>query len=457
MNPPLPIDGVLPPDLQGTLVRIGPGTSGGKAEAEAEGGAQSGARAGALHAIEIRDGAAVSYLTGPSSADANVFWHAGKVLALAESGLPQQFSRLLEPEEFEGGLKVPVASHVHRDAATGGRVLFGVERGTEIAPPFLRIGEWDASGALVQHREVELERATWQHDMGVTSGHLVFIESPTEFSEALYGRGDDNGGEGEGDGEGEGGGWGPDVPVPFRWDPGAPGWIGVLDREQSGADPGAGVRWVRLDPCLVTHVLHAHDDGDAVVLYVCRYEVPEEGQPVDLESSVLGPSGIGMSLIAGGLPILERWRIEGERLERTQVDDRRVEYPTSDPLCEGGPFRYGYSVEVTPNEDRSVDREVDHVGLLRFDMARDEVLAWNPGQYRTASEPIFVRAADGRSDDEGWLLTVVNDATRGSSDLYVLDASSFGRRAPQAVIHLPETVALPFRSHGTWVGADRYR
>ncbi len=25
MNPPLPIDGVLPPDLQGTLVRIGPG------------------------------------------------------------------------------------------------------------------------------------------------------------------------------------------------------------------------------------------------------------------------------------------------------------------------------------------------------------------------------------------------------------------------------------------------
>ena len=443
MNPPLPIDGVLPPDLQGTLVRIGPGTPGGEAE--------EGPQAGALHAIEIRDGAAVSYLTGPSSADANVFWHAGKVLALAESGLPQQFSRLLVPEEFEGGLQVPVASHVHRDATTGGRVLFGVERGTEIAPPFLRVGEWDASGALVYHREVELERATWQHDLGVTAGHLVFIESPTEFSEALYGHGDD------GDDED----WAPDVPVPFRWDPGAPGWIGVLDRDHSGvgvgSGSGVGVRWVRLDPCLVTHVLHAHDDGDAVVLYVCRYQVPEEGQPVDLDASVVGPPGIGMSLIAGGLPILERWRIEGERLERTQVDDRRVEYPTSDPVCEGGPFRYGYGVEVAPNGDRSVDREVDHVCLLRFDTVRDEVVAWNPGQYRTASEPLFVRAADGRSDDEGWLLTVVNDATRGSSDLYVLDASSFGRRAPQAVIHLPESVALPFRSHGTWIGADRYR
>ena len=163
-----------------------------------------------------------------------------------------------------------------------------------------------------------------------------------------------------------------------------------------------------------------------------------------------------MSLIWGGLPLLERWRIEGERVERTQVDDRMVEYVTSDPLCEGGPFRYGYGVEVAPNGDRSVDREVDHLGLLRFDMARDEVAAWNPGQYRTASEPLFVRAIDGRSDNEGWLLTMVYDATRAASDLHVLDASSLGR-APQAIVHLPESVALPFRSHGTWVGADRYR
>ena len=163
-----------------------------------------------------------------------------------------------------------------------------------------------------------------------------------------------------------------------------------------------------------------------------------------------------MSLIAGGLPILERWRIEGERLEREQVDDRLVEYATSDPLCEGRPFRYGYGVEMAPNWDRSVDREVDHLGLLRFDMARDEVVAWNPGQHRTASEPLFVRAVDGKSDDEGWLLTVVYDATRGASDLFVLDASSLGRR-PQAIIHLPESVELPFRSHGTWISADRYR
>jgi carotenoid cleavage dioxygenase len=95
------------------------------------------------------------------------------------------------------------------------------------------------------------------------------------------------------------------------------------------------------------------------------------------------------------------------------------------------------------------------VGLFKFDFGRDEVTAWSPGEGKTCSEPLFVRAADGHGDDEGWLLTLVGDPDRGASDLYVLDASALGRRRPEAVIHLPES--LPVRSHGEWVPADRYR
>ena len=99
--------------------------------------------------------------------------------------------------------------------------------------------------------------------------------------------------------------------------------------------------------------------------------------------------------------------------------------------------------------------EASPVGLLKFDLSREEVASWSPGPGRTPSEPLFVRAVDGHGDDEGWLLTVVDDANRGASDLYVLDASSLGRRRPEAVIHLP--ARLPVRSHGEWVPADRYR
>jgi carotenoid cleavage dioxygenase-like enzyme len=193
-----------------------------------------------------------------------------------------------------------------------------------------------------------------------------------------------------------------------------------------------------------------------MVMHVVRYAVPESGQPFDHASSVVGRAGIGESLIGGGLGVLERWRIEGTTCEQVQVDDRMVEYVQADPLYEGARFRYGYGVEVAPAAAGSVEGgDVDHLGLLKIDVARDEVRSWRPGEYRVASEPLFVRATDGEGDDEGWLLTVVYDATREASDIYVLDASSFGRRGPQTVIHLP--AGLPFRSHGTWVGADRYR
>ncbi len=72
-----------------------------------------------------------------------------------------------------------------------------------------------------------------------------------------------------------------------------------------------------------------------IVLYVCRYAVPEAGQPVDLSASVVGPDGIGLSAIGGSLAVLERWRIVGDRVERMQLDERHVEYPRIDALCEG--------------------------------------------------------------------------------------------------------------------------
>jgi carotenoid cleavage dioxygenase len=416
-DPLLAIEGVLPPDLQGTFLHIGPGSPG-----------DDGSEAGALHAIELRDGTAVSYLTRPSTADANLFWHAGSVLALPESGRPQRYSRELVPQEFSGALQVDIASHVRREAASGRRLLFGVDQGPETTS--LRLGEWAPDGSLATARSVTLERATWQHDIGLTAARVVFIESPTEPL-------------------------GGDHAVDYRWVPGAEGWLGLVRRDDPNPADAA-VQWVRVDPCLVTHVLGAYDEGDegAMVLYPCCYPVPEKGQSIDLTQPVVGAAGIGQQTIGGGLAVLERWRVHGDRLEREQLDDRFVEYPRMDAACGAAAFRYGYCVELGLGLEPGT---VTQRGLLRFDLARSEVATWSPGEGRSAGEPVFVRAVDGRSDDEGWLLCLVEDAGRGGTDLYVLDASAFGRRAPQAVVHLPESVVLPFRSHNEWVGAEHYR
>jgi carotenoid cleavage dioxygenase len=251
--------------------------------------------------------------------------------------------------------------------------------------------------------------------------------------------------------------------------PGAEGWLGVVPRDGDGTD----VRWFRLDPCLVTHVLGAWDEegsGD-IVLFVCVYDALEAGRPYDPAASVVGPQGVGLVSIGGSLAVLERWRVTADRVERTQIHDRYVEYPRVDASLEGAPFRYGYSVQqdwadpavgtgatrgnAAVDPHAVVERGAAPIALLKIDVARDEAMPWHPGPGRRPSEPLFVRAVDGHGDDEGWLLSVVDDVNRGTSDIYVLDASSMGRRGPEAVIHLP--VRLPLRSHGEWVPADRYR
>ena len=123
------------------------------------------------------------------------------------------------------------------------------------------------------------------------------------------------------------------------------------------------MRWFRLDPCLVTHVLGAYEEAANPTAasqasapmrrkapscsMSCCYAAPEVGQPVDLSASVVGPAGIGLTTIGGSLGVLERWRIVGEDVQRTLVDERYVEYPRIDAACDATAFRYGYSLEMT--------------------------------------------------------------------------------------------------------------
>src|SRR5205814_9286165 len=70
------------------------------------------------------------------------------------------------------------------------------------------------------------------------------------------------------------------------------------------------------------------------------------------------------------------------------------------------------------------------------------------GPGRDASEGVFVPASEGADEDEGWVLTVVYDATRDGSDLALLDATDF-TAPPVATVRLPQRV--PFGFHGWWL------
>jgi carotenoid cleavage dioxygenase len=215
--------------------------------------------------------------------------------------------------------------------------------------------------------------------------------------------------------------------LPFRWMPDAGSRIGVMPRNHGD---GA-IRWIGIDPVYVFHVLNAYDDGDVIVMDVVRYDSAFDTEPGEI--------------IASNKPVLARWTIDpnGNRVSEERLDDALVEFPRMDVTVAGLPHRYGYCTLLGAQLDTS-----DQTGLIKYDLQRDETTRYDPGEHRASGEPIFVRADDGRGEDEGWVMSVVYDATRDASDLVILDATSFSG-PPVATVHLP--VRVPFGFHGSWV------
>jgi carotenoid cleavage oxygenase len=425
----LEVTGVVPPDLNGRLLRNGPNPA---VVASDESDYHWFSGDGMIHAISLAGGKATGYRNrwvrtrslssklgtslpnGPSEpldgpANTHVIRHGGTTLALVESGFPHALSDDLgraRVHDFDGGLASPMTAHPKLDPDTGELVFFGSD---VFGPPFLRYHVVDAGGALVQTEEIEVPRATMMHDFGVTSTRMVFLDLPVVFDLELAAVG---------------------RPLPYRWMPEAGARLGVLPRSGGGDD----VRWISIDPVYVFHVLNAYDAGDAVVMDVLRYDRAFDTAPGEA--------------ITSGLPMLARWTVDpsANRVTEQRLDDVPVEFPRIDDAVAGRPHRYGYCTRLGERpEDPSFE------GLVKYDLVRDESTRFDPGEYRSPGEAVFVKAADGRGEDEGWVLSVVFDATRGASDLVILDATSFAG-PPVATVHLPARV--PFGFHGSWVPTD---
>ena len=424
----LEVDGVIPPDLDGRLLRNGPNPVVRPADPSDYHWFTGD---GMIHAVSLAGGKAVGYrnrwvrtrtlatkvatvppkgptepVDGPSNT--HVIRHAGTTLALVESGFPLAVSDSLDRSrihDFDSTLSSPMCAHPKLDPATGKLLFFGVD---VFGPPYLRLHAVDPGGELVATEEVEIPRAVMMHDFGVTATRIALMDQPVVFDLSLAGR----------------------PGLPFRWDPGAGARLGVLPRSGSGAD----VQWASMDPCYVFHVVNAFDDGERTVLDVIRYDTMFETGPGEV--------------ITRSRRALHRWTFDPgtNRVHEEMLDDRPVEFPRIDPATAGTRNRYAYATLLGQDmEHPSFD------GLVKYDFARNESVRFDPGPDRYPTEPVFVRAADGAGEDEGWVLAVVYDATRGASDLVVLDATSFAG-PPVATVRLPARV--PFGFHGSWIPSD---
>lgn len=372
-----------------------------------------------------------------TTANTNAVYHAGRLYALKEDGLPHR----LDPEtletrgrvDFDGRLKsLTATAHPKIDPATGEFVSFGYEA-AGLATREMSLHILDRDGHLVREEIFIAPYVSFQHDFAVTADHIVFLLMPCTSDDSRMREG------------------GPH----WMFEPDRNCEIGIMRRDADVKD----IRWFSLPPQGVGHVLNAFSDGDRVHvdLFVSeRNQFPfianSDGSAFDRQKSV---------------PHLTRWSFDlgaaGGGFQARRFFPDFMEMPTADDRYQMNPYRYGYCTLIDPERPLNV---AGTIGLgwntiAAVDVSTNRMKRYYVGDRVACQEPRFVPRAPDAPEGDGYLLSVVTRYDdEPHTELLVLDAQHVDE-GPVATVKLPLRVRGAV--HGNWVSeaalarADRFQ
>lgn len=363
-------------------------------------------------------GAPASISRDSGSANTNIVFHAGRLLALEEGHAPIEIEpgtlRTLGYRHDDGGIGGPFTAHPKVDPVTGEMNFFGYNAGGMFSPT-ISFGAIDSAGIVKRFERFEAPYASMVHDFIVTENYLLFPILPITGSidRARSGR------------------------PPYAWEPDKGACVGVMKRGGSAAD----IRWFRAEACYVFHVMNAWEDGDRIIADVMQSEQPPLFTHPD--GSATDPAKSNARLC--------RWSFDlaapTDRFTRSYLDDATGEFPRIDERRSGLVSTQGwYACDNPAPGASSAFSGIMHVGpggtaLERYMLPLGDSI----------SEPVFVARGSDTVEGDGWLLAVVWRARENRSDLAVFHAGDVAA-GPTALVQLGHRVPAGF--HGNWVDAQ---
>ena len=425
----LRVDGAIPAELRGSLIRIGPNPfnpdpsryhwflGSGMVHAFAFGDDGVSYRSRWVRTETATDALGERAIAGQpadpypiaNGANTTVIAHGGKLLATYESALPTEIASDLSTigrHDFGGALTTPMTAHPKIDPVTGEMLFFGVEL---LEQPHLRFHRADVNGELVETTGIELPGPSMMHDFAITEGHLVFIDVPVVYEPfGLTER-----------------------PIPASWRHDAATRIGIAPRASAH-----NVRWFDIDPCYVGHVVNAYEEASAngvrIVLDATRHT-----RFFDRDIFGVGEGEVSLS----------RWTIDLSTgsVVLDVLDERSQELPRIDDRRTARRHRFAYAVLSD-----QLDGRLGFGGIVKHDFQTSTSKNASLPLDARASEPVFVPRPGSDTEDDGWVITIVYDPDTDLSSVAVIDAQRFDE-PPIASIALP--VRVPHHFHGTFLPA----
>ncbi len=355
-------------------------------------------------------------------ANTNVIYWGGKLLALWEAAEPYRLDpatlETLGLENLDGLLPegAPFSAHPRIDPASvqdGGQAVlvnFAIKTGLSST---ITLYEFTPDGKRVRQHAHSVPGFAFIHDFVVTPRYAIFFQNPVSFNPLPFLLGLRSAGE----------------CITFRSQQLTQ--IIVVDRYQPKAAP----RILEAKAGFVFHHANAFERGDELVIdSVCYADLPAVDPDSDFRQT-------NFAAIAPG----QLWRFElnlkTEQVQQQLLDSRCCEFPTVHPQRVGREYRYVYLAAA-----HAPSGNAPHQAIVKWDLQTGDRDLWSAAPRGYVSEPVFVPRPQGKTEDDGWLLTLVFDAARDASDLVILDAADLSQ--PVAQLHLKHHV--PYGLHGSF-------
>jgi beta,beta-carotene 9',10'-dioxygenase len=352
----------------------------------------------------------------PDNANVNVARLGERFVAMTETPLPVQFDpRTLEtagvrPFQAPGQL---TTAHPHLDRGSGGMLNYAAKLGARSSYRFFALDSPRADAPATPRviASLPVKEPAYMHSFGLTERWLVLAEFPlvvNPLALALSGR--------------------PYIEN-YRWKPELGTRFTLVDRASGEAIGG-----FRADPCFAFHHVNAYEDGEEVVVDLCAFADAQVIEDLYLERLREGKPVSSAKLTRFRLRPSDR-SVSQQRLADCDIELPRINYAR----CNERPYRYVWGVCDGPSG--WLER------IVKLDTHERSSSSWRQeGCY--AGEPVFVARPGAEHEDDGVLLSVVLDASAGSSFLLVLDAADLSERARPRVPH-----HIPFGFHGQFARA----
>lgn len=358
-------------------------------------------------------------------ANTNVIYWGKKLLALWEATEPHRLDpytlETLGREYFNGVLSAGEAFGAHprfdpsceQDGGVPCLFNFSIKPGLSTT---ITIFELNLAGQIVRKHAHSVPGFCFIHDFVVTPNYYIFFQNPVTFNPIPMALGILTAGE------------------CIKFQPHKPTRIIVIPRIPKVGKTG--VKILEVQSGFVFHHANAFEvDQEIFIDSICYQSLPTVEPKTDFRQ-------VDFEALSPG----QLWRfslnLKDQIVQRQLLESRCCEFPTINPANAGRSYRYLY-MGATDAATGNAPLQA----LLKIDLDSGVRQLWSAAPRGFMGEPIFVQRPDSQKEDDGWILALVYDAAHHRSDVVVLDASNFDRGAV-ARLHLKHHI--PYGLHGSF-------